>query len=53
MQINLFVDHPKYSAISTYESSEPIPGADFLPMSFINIKHPSHDDKVDEFVYKV
>jgi len=29
MQINLFVDHPKYSAISTYESSA-FPGADFL-----------------------
>jgi hypothetical protein len=27
MQINLFVDHPKYLAISTYESSEPIPGS--------------------------
>ena len=27
MQINVFVDHPKYLAISTYESSEPIPGS--------------------------
>ena len=40
MQISYYVDHPKYSAISTYESSEPIPESWFsfwMIPSFIDI----------------
>ena len=52
MQINFFVDHPKYLAISTYESSEPIPGSWFtfwMILSWLS----KHHDNVYEFAYKV